>query len=104
MPTQRITDRFDRVRAEKRAALVTYVMAGDPDRELSAADLRSAPDRLMSLAATPAERWVVIHGHRMARQVRETLRAVAVRPHTPRRYCLVDGAQVFRILKSHRRI
>jgi tryptophan synthase alpha chain len=35
MPTQRITDRFDRVRAEKRAALVTYVMAGDPDLETS---------------------------------------------------------------------
>ncbi|WP_084396392.1 tryptophan synthase subunit alpha [Henriciella aquimarina] len=35
MPTQRITDRFDRVRAENRAALVTYIMAGDPDLETS---------------------------------------------------------------------
>ena len=35
MPTQRITDRFDKVRAENRAALVTYVMAGDPDLETS---------------------------------------------------------------------
>ena len=35
MTTQRITDRFDKVRAENRAALVTYVMAGDPDLETS---------------------------------------------------------------------
>jgi len=35
MPTQRITDRFDKVRAEGRAALVTYIMAGDPDLETS---------------------------------------------------------------------
>ena len=35
MPTQRITDRFDKVRAENRAALVTYIMAGDPDPETS---------------------------------------------------------------------
>ncbi|WP_084420868.1 tryptophan synthase subunit alpha [Henriciella litoralis] len=35
MPTQRITDRFDKVRAEGRAALVTYLMAGDPDIETS---------------------------------------------------------------------
>jgi hypothetical protein len=86
--------------AEIPAALV---MAGDTDRELTSADLRGAPDRLMSLAATPAELWVVIHGNRIDQRVRETLRAVAVRPHAPRRYCLVDGAQVFRILKAHRR-
>ena len=35
MPTSRITARFDKVRAEGRAALVTYIMAGDPDLETS---------------------------------------------------------------------
>ena len=35
MPTQRITDRFEKVRAENRSALVTYMMAGDPDLETS---------------------------------------------------------------------
>ncbi|MEM5515584.1 tryptophan synthase subunit alpha [Henriciella sp. AS95] len=35
MPTQRITDRFEKVRAEGRSALVTYMMAGDPDLEAS---------------------------------------------------------------------
>ena len=35
MPTSRITARFDKVRAEGRAALVSYIMAGDPDLETS---------------------------------------------------------------------
>ncbi len=35
MPTSRITARFDKVKAEGRAALVSYLMAGDPDLESS---------------------------------------------------------------------
>lgn len=35
MPTSRITARFDKVKAEGRAALVSYLMAGDPDLETS---------------------------------------------------------------------
>lgn len=35
MPTQRITDRFEKVRSEGRKALVTYIMGGDPDLETS---------------------------------------------------------------------
>ena len=35
MPTSRIVSRFDKVKAEGRAALVAYLMAGDPDLEAS---------------------------------------------------------------------
>ena len=35
MPTSRIVTRFDKVKAEGRAALVSYLMAGDPDLETS---------------------------------------------------------------------
>ncbi len=35
MPTSRIVARFDKVQAEGRAALVAYLMAGDPDLESS---------------------------------------------------------------------
>ena len=41
--TQRIESRFAQCRAENRAALVTYVMAGDPDPETSLAILESLP-------------------------------------------------------------
>ena len=35
MPTSRITARFEKAKAENRAALVSYLMAGDPDLEAS---------------------------------------------------------------------
>jgi tryptophan synthase alpha chain len=41
--TTRIEKRFARCRAEKRAALVTYYMAGDPDPETSLAVLKALP-------------------------------------------------------------
>ncbi len=41
--TARIEARFAKARAEGRAALVTYVMAGDPDPETSLAILRGLP-------------------------------------------------------------
>ena len=41
--THRIEARFQKCRAEGRAALVTYVMAGDPDPETSLAILKSLP-------------------------------------------------------------
>jgi tryptophan synthase alpha chain len=41
--TQRIESRFAQCRAENRAALVTYVMAGDPDPETSLEILKSLP-------------------------------------------------------------
>jgi tryptophan synthase alpha chain len=42
--TARIEARFARCRAEGRAALVTYIMAGDPDPETSLALLKSLPE------------------------------------------------------------
>ncbi|KAA2237895.1 tryptophan synthase subunit alpha [Salinarimonas soli] len=42
--TARIDSTFARCRAENRAALVTYVMAGDPDPETSLAILRALPE------------------------------------------------------------
>jgi tryptophan synthase alpha chain len=41
--TSRIDRRFERLAAERRAALVTYVMAGDPDPDASLAILRALP-------------------------------------------------------------
>ncbi|WP_112662076.1 tryptophan synthase subunit alpha [Microvirga flavescens] len=41
--TQRIEARFEKCRAEGRAALVTYIMAGDPDLETSFEIMRNLP-------------------------------------------------------------
>lgn len=44
MPTQRISDAFARARDENRAALVAYLMAGDPDLETSFEALKALRD------------------------------------------------------------
>ncbi len=44
MPTSRITDAFARARSENRAALVAYLMGGDPDLESSLAAMRALRD------------------------------------------------------------
>ena len=44
MPTSRITARFEQTKAEGRAALVSYLMAGDPDLETSFAALEALRD------------------------------------------------------------
>lgn len=41
--TKRIEARFEKCRSEGRAALVTYIMAGDPDSETSLAILKALP-------------------------------------------------------------
>jgi tryptophan synthase alpha chain len=41
--TERIDRRFEKAAAERRSALVTYVMAGDPDAESSLAILKALP-------------------------------------------------------------
>ena len=63
--------------------------------------LWDAPGVLAALAATPAELWIVQHGQGIGPAVREMVRAFAVRPHAPRRYCLIDGADTWRILTAY---
>ncbi|HSU98958.1 MAG TPA: tryptophan synthase subunit alpha, partial [Roseiarcus sp.] len=41
--TARLDLRFERLAAERRAALLTFIMAGDPDRETSSAILEALP-------------------------------------------------------------
>ncbi|KCZ55923.1 hypothetical protein HY29_09975 [Hyphomonas beringensis] len=44
MPTSRISDAFARAKGENRAALVTYIMAGDPDLETSFEAMKALRD------------------------------------------------------------
>ena len=68
---------------------------------LEPATLRTRPDAMAALSRTPAELWIVQHCHAIGPAVREMVRAFAVRPHAPRRYCLIDGADTYRILKAY---
>lgn len=58
-------------------------------------------DQIVRLAQEPAEILFVQHCHDILSPVRDTLRAFAVQPSRPRRYCLVDGRDTLRLLIAY---
>jgi hypothetical protein len=58
-------------------------------------------DQILRLAQEPADVLFVQHCHEITPPVRETLRAFAVQPSRPRRYCLIDGRDSLRLLHAY---
>lgn len=58
-------------------------------------------DQIVRLAKEPAHILFVQHCHDITPPVRETLRAFAVQPGNPRRFCLIDGRDSIRLLKAY---
>ena len=58
-------------------------------------------DQIVRLADEPADVLIVQHCHDILPVVRKTLRAFAVQPSRPRRYCCIDGRDTLRLLKAY---
>ena len=58
-------------------------------------------DQISRLAEEPADVLFVQHCHDILPAVRKTLRAFAVQPSHPRRYCLIDGRDSLRLLYAY---
>src|SRR5208337_4206458 len=58
-------------------------------------------DQIFRLSQEPANVLIVQHCHEITPPVRATLRAFAVQPSDPRRYCLIDGRDSLRLLKAY---
>ncbi|HZR20694.1 MAG TPA: hypothetical protein VFE51_25665 [Verrucomicrobiae bacterium] len=58
-------------------------------------------DQILRLAEEPADILFVQHCHDISPVVRKTLRAFAVQPGNPRRYCLIDGRDSLKLLKAY---
>lgn len=58
-------------------------------------------NQIVRLASEPADVLVVQHCHDIGSDVRATLRAFAVQPGRPRRYCLIDGRDSLRLLRAY---
>ncbi len=58
-------------------------------------------DQIVRLADEPAQVLIVQHSHDILPAVRKTLRAFAVQPSNPRRYCLMDGRDSLRLLQAY---
>jgi hypothetical protein len=61
-------------------------------------------DQIVRLANEPADVLVVQHCHEILPAVRATLRAFAVQPSRPRRYCLIDGRDSLRLLTAYGKV
>jgi hypothetical protein len=61
-------------------------------------------DQIVRLATSPADVLVVQHCHDITPAVRDTLRAFAVQPSRPRRYCLLDGRDSLRVLIAYNKL
>jgi hypothetical protein len=88
----------------------TVHLAGDPARAsfllkgpanfapMTPAMLGKNADQIQRLATTPSQLLIVQHCHQIGDAVWDTLRAFAVAPHHPRRYCVIDGQETYKIL------
>jgi hypothetical protein len=69
--------------------------------EMKAAHLGKNGDQIVRLASEPARLLILQHSHRVSAPVRATLRAFSVNPCSPRRYCIIDGPDTYRLLKAY---
>jgi hypothetical protein len=79
-----------------------FVLKGPAQfREMTLDMLGKRADQIHRLATSTARLLIVQHAHDIGEAVRSTLRAFAVSPHQPRRYCLIDGKATYKILKAY---
>lgn len=68
---------------------------------MTLAHLGKNNDQIVRLSHEPADVLFVQHCHEIGTAVRQTLRAFAVQPSRPRRYCCVDGRESLRLLQAY---
>ena len=73
-------------------------------KTMTPAMLGKNADQIYRLAQSPAQMLVVQHCHDIDEAVRATLGAFAQNLGRPRRYCLIDGRDTYRILKAYGQI
>ena len=69
--------------------------------EMTPRHLGKNADQICRLAMAPADLLIVQHAHNIGEAVRATLRAFAVNPANPRRYCLLDGKDTYKLLRAY---
>jgi hypothetical protein len=79
-----------------------FVLKGPANfREMTLDLLGKRADQIYRLATSTAPLLVVQHAHDIGEAIRGTVRAFAVSPHHPRRYCLIDGKSTYKVLKAY---
>jgi hypothetical protein len=58
-------------------------------------------DQIVRLFDEPADLLILQHCNKIETTVRKIMRAFSVDPDRPRRFCVIDGAQTYQILKAY---
>lgn len=86
------------------ALLLKGPAGGKLFKDMSPTHLGKNGDQIYRMAQTTANLLIVQHCNSIGEAVRAQLRAFAVQPSNPRRYCLIDGKSTFRILRAYGKI
>ena len=70
-------------------------------REMQVADLGKNGDQIERLCTEPADLLIIQHCHKIGSAVRSTVRAFCNQVGRQRMYCLIPGADTFRVLKAY---
>jgi hypothetical protein len=70
-------------------------------REMTMDMCGARADQIHRLASSGADISIVQNAHMIGSAVRTTLRALIVHPGYPRKYCVIDGQDTYRILKAY---
>ncbi|MBL8020738.1 MAG: hypothetical protein JNM27_13790 [Leptospirales bacterium] len=85
-----------------KSSTASLIFKGPADfRPMTPDMLGKRADQIYRMSTTPARILIVQHCHQVEEAVRSTLRAFAVTPHTPRRYCVIDGPTTYRLFKAY---
>ena len=89
------------IRGQRRTA--AFLLKGpSPFREMTLEMCGKRADQIHRMVDVGADISIVQHAHLIGHVVRKTLRELTVRPGGWRRkYCLIDGQAMYRILKAH---
>lgn len=87
---------------QKTRVTASFLLKGPAKFEpMTPAHLGKNGDQIYRLAQEPSHVLIVQHCHEITSAVRATLRAFAVQPFNPRRYCLIDGRDSLRLLHAY---
>ena len=72
-------------------------------KPLKMADLGKNGDQISRLYNEPADLLILQHCHQVTNHVRMTMRAFAQQMYNPRLFCIIDGYDTIKILKSYKK-
>jgi hypothetical protein len=91
-----------RVAIEERPISAAFILKGPGVRgPMYPATLGKRGDQLVRAFDEPADLIVVQHHSRITNEVVRQAEALAANPRNPRLYCIIDGADTWRILKAY---